>query len=317
MKNFFYTLLLILGVVFVASCCKDDEDPFVVNMKGEVFLSEASAYEGKDLTISIKNLAGLEVLTGKEYVGKPEYEVKVTYLLDGTSIGTSTSIADDFSVNYTVHNLSLGTHTITAVVSGGNGMTLTADIKSANLNVETKPVDLTLTVGSSISEDLMDLVTPILTYEDAEGTHEVALCKDLYERRVTEIEEYDLRWVSYHWGDDLKLKLKDAAKISLRYAERDGATYDEAKRYEISNGFSISKYSYSYNGASHLGTISNINIDINININIGDLQPSEDDHTYSAEQAKEYVRRLCATPQEINVSIDKDGKLTINDKTYE
>lgn len=316
MKNFFYPLLLVLGVVFVASCCKDDEDPFLVNMKGEVFLSEASAYEGKNITVSIKNLAGLEKLTDKEYAGKPEYEVKVTYLLDGKSIGTSTSIADDFSVKYTVKNLSLGTHTITAEIRSGNGITLRADIKSANLNVETKSVDLTLRVGSSISEDLMDLVTPILTYDDAEGTHEIALSKDLYERSVTENEEFNLRFVRYRWGDELKLKLKDAAKMSLRYVEKNGATYDEAKRYDIDEGFSVSGYSYSYNGGWHLGTISNINININININMGDLQPSKDDHTYSAEQAKEYVRRLCTAPQKINVSIDKDGKLTINDKMY-
>lgn len=296
----------------MASCNKDEEEPLLVNMKGEVALSTTSVYEGKEITVSIKDFAGLEMLTCKEYAGKPKYGVEVTYLLDGIKIGTSSSIADGFSVAYTVGKLSLGAHTITAEVSGGNGMTLMANIKSANLDVDTKPVDLTLTLVSSIIEDLMDLVEPVLTYEDAEGSHEMALSKDLYERYVIEHDDY--RRVGYNWEDDLILKLRDAAKISLRYAEKKDAKYDEAKRYKISEKFSVRQYSYWYNKTLLIGTITNIVI--NINTNIGDLKPSEDDGAYNAEQAKEYVRRLCATPQELNVAIDMDGHLIINGETF-
>lgn len=312
MKKLFYTLLLVLGVVFVASCNKDGDEPLMVNMKGEVALSTTSVYEGKEITVSIKDLAGLEILTGKEYAGKQKYGVEVTYLLDGIKIGTSASMADGFSVAYTVGKLPLGAHTITAEVSGGNGMTLMANIKSANLDVDTKPVDLTLTLVSSIIEDLMDLVEPVLTYEDAEGSHEMALSKDLYERYVIEHDDY--RRVGYNWEDDLILKIRDAAKISLRYAEKKDAKYDEAKRYKFSEKLSVRQYSYWYNKTLLIGTITNIVI--NINTNIGDLKPSEDDGAYNAEQAKEYVRRLCATPQELNVAIDMDGHLIINGETF-
>lgn len=267
-----------------------------------------------DITICIKNLSGLETLAGINSASSLGKSITVTYLLDSVSIGTSSAIVKDFPLIYKVGDLSLGDHSITAKVDGGEGVILTASIKGASLTVEEAPTEIQLQATSTLSDDLFDLITPVLTYKDVNGQHEMMLSKEMYETLTDKDEESGMTRTYFRWNDKIILSLREATKLELKYTEKEDAVFNASKRYFLSNGFSINGYSYMFNNTLRSGGIFGINL--NINVLIGELQPSPDDGTFSAEQAEEYVKRLCEVTQETIVTIGKDGKLTINDKTY-
>lgn len=319
MKNLVLLLsvfsVLTLGLI---SCGKDTTEVLVltsesVSVSGQISTPTTTVQEGGRITLSIDNLAGLESLAQKGLLGKSEYSLQVVYLLDGDSITSSTSVKDKFAVNYQLKDVAIGEHTITAKVNTGRLLIARTQIMQTIITVERKPIDLTLDLRSYLTSDLMNFVTPILTYYDAEGSHTMELKKDMYVEESTERNGETFKYCN--WEDKIKVKCGNSTKIEMRYKPKEGISFDDSKKYWISENFSITGYIYTCNGL-HIGSINNISINISININLGTGEAvitMPKDGILTADQVKAYIKQLEDKVVVLNVTIDNDGQLHIEE----
>lgn len=318
MKN----LILLLSVFSVLalgfiSCGKDSTNEIQVlttenvSVSGQISIPTSTVQEGGSLALCIDNLSGLETLAQKGLLGRSEYSLQVVYLLDGDSIASSTSISGKFAVNYQLKDVAAGEHTITARINAGKLLKVENQIRQTTINVERNPIDLTLDLRSYLTSDLMNFVTPILTYQDVDGSHQIELKKDMYTEDSTEKNGVTFKY--YNWEDKINVKCGALTKIEMRYKPKDGITFDDSKKYWISENFSIRGYNYKYNKVLHVGVIIDVIINIGINLGLGEeTMPS--DGMLTADQAKAYINQIADKVIELNVTIDNAGDLFINDK---
>lgn len=233
------------------------------------------------------------------------------YLLDGDSFASSTSVSGKFALNYQLKDVVAGKYIITAKVNAGKLLKVENQIKQTTINVERKPIDLSLDLRSYLTSDLMNFVTPILTYQDADGSHTMELKKDMYTEESTERNGETLRYCN--WEDKINVKCGASTKIEMRYKPKEGITFDDSKKYWISENFSIRGYNYKYNKVLHVGVIIDVVINIGINLGLGE-ETMPADGMLTADQTKAYISQIADKVIELNVTIDNAGDLYINDK---
>lgn len=164
--------------------------------------------------------------------------------------------------------------------------------------------------------DLFEFVTPIVTYTDWDGKHQMEITKEMCEEKEFELDDdLSLQYFTRQCEIEPSLIPNETNEVELTFVPKTGATADAEKKYNLDSSFSIDKYSYFYKGTIYMGNSINLNISIKVNIGIGG---DEDDDTdiglISGKNVQEYVEKLCATKKTYTVILNEDGKLTIENK---
>lgn len=314
MKRF--SLFLILLTSFIVASCGDDDDVVApgnvdktnivnVNLSASIEASSQKVINGDKIKLSLKDVRGLESLDKNEYKDKAEYSMEIEYFVDGKSVGTSSDRANGFVIEYQVANLEQGEHTVTATSKTGKSLIIKDDIRNCKFTVEEKTVSISLTYNGHVSRELSEFVTPVLSYTDAEGEHTVKITSDIWNEESFTLSDgrefFVCRW------KDKKIEIKAVptriCNLTFRFVQKDGGKVNAEKEYYIGNGFSITGYSYAYNGV-HIGNITDIKIDL-------DLTGGNKNLVEGSKMA-EYVNQLCGTTYSYNMLLQEDGKLEIN-----
>lgn len=172
--------------------------------------------------------------------------------------------------------------------------------------------------GTILSPDFLELITPIVSYRDNDGEHEVRLNNETCQYVK---EEYDIGGKSvenelYKWMPSIICNIYETIDfdetISMRF-ESNKKNIEENRKYKLSasTGVNNVEYSFSYKGALYLGTHTSISLDIKINIGDGE---THDDDIYEGESVQKYIDEIVKTKQEFRVEVSKDGSVKVNGK---
>lgn len=158
-----------------------------------------------------------------------------------------------------------------------------------------QPTALLSGMQLDLSPDLRELVTPVITYYQKDGVHEVVVSDNMYEMATNEKLGTD---VAYRFKQDsLMICVTDSAFIKLHYLPKKNAAFDNEKKYTLSREFAMISYDYVNTSEVVIDKEKYYVRFYDTKLNVG---PSEDGK-YSAEQAQEYVKELCSKPLYVNL----------------
>lgn len=176
--------------------------------------------------------------------------------------------------------------------------------------------EVTIGFSANHTPDLLELVTPIVTYKDENGMeHNERLNPNMCTLDKLEIPlingdiQYDER---YSWTSKLQFHiLKDAdldETISVSYVSNN-KTIDPERKYRLAANAGVSWIA---------GVISNNNklivIDhMSLNINIGDNEYYASS-VYIGDAVQKYITELVDSKQDFRVEVTRDGAVKINGK---
>ena len=152
-------------------------------------------------------------------------------------------------------------------------------IKEPEKNVE-------INYSVTCSKDLQKFVTPILTYTDQNGTHELEITENTWNDSTEYYLFFNKTDNFNHFGID--------NTYSVRYVSNEEAlsNVDINKTYEFYHSLNISSVSAT-NG-------------LYTNINIGFTNK-----TVKGNEVREYIEELSLTPDTAHVVVDSDGDITV------
>lgn len=154
------------------------------------------------------------------------------------------------------------------------------------------------------SQDLVEFVTPVLTYSDINGEHEVIMSSSTWTEVVPEytINGEVVKGDSFFsWTKEIALTTVNITNvISVKFIRKENVPIDKDKTYYFSHNLGMTSAIVSFNGSVTVYNRTDINISIGTNTN-----------EYKGELASEYIENLCKTPDTKKVIIDSEGKLTI------
>lgn len=312
MKNL--SFFLAICILALSSCHNhdDDEVSFVeVNLKGSINVTPQKVYEGESLSLELTNVQGLDALDNVN--NKSEYDLKVEYFIDGNSVGSGCyKSKNNFAFNYIVKDLSIGSHTVSAICKSGNKLKVKEEIASGSFTVMDKmanAIDLSMDTRLFISKDLFEFVTPILTYKDARGEYKIEITPEMCEEGSFTVGERTF----WHNTCDYEIKAciipTDINEVKLTYEAKENVSPNIDKRYYLNSNFNINSYSYVYQGIINIQSVTDISINLNINIATDDSEP--DDGLIGGKYVAEYVNQLCASTKTVTVVLNEDGTLTL------
>ena len=177
---------------------------------------------------------------------------------------------------------------------------------------------VTVNFSSSMTPDLLELVTPVVTYKDKGGEHTERLTKEVCELEKNEFKIRDSIYVSerYIWKPTLNFDMyleKDFDEtISLRFEQNDVAV-DMERYYDLQSFFGVIEVKSGFTYEGERKNILASYTTVSININIGDGL-SHDDGLYIGESVHKYVNELLKTKQDYHIEIDKAGTVKLNGK---
>lgn len=165
-----------------------------------------------------------------------------------------------------------------------------------------KTMVITTGILSDISADLMEFVTAVITYYEEDGVRKLVLSDDKYEKvdreyTMTQFPAYRYRC------DSLQICITDSDFIKVEYIPKENVTSDDTRMYEFFKIFGLISYDYVYSFKDENDKDRYFRTFYDSDIKV---EPSEDGR-YSAEQAKEYIRELCAKPLSIHMHIIPPG----------
>lgn len=318
-------LLLLLASVLCVSCepheniiiTHDDEvveesNALVVSLSAAIQTDNQKVCNDDDMHISLSDISALDVIDDAKYKDNSDYSLEMEYFVNGNSIGISSDRKNGFSLTYKVKSLNLGQHTITAKIKTGKHLTAKGEIKECKFTVvaPVKRVNVTLGYIGHVSKDLSEFVTPVLKYTDFNGEHTIQITSDMWKEDSFTLKDGE-EIFTCDWSNEIKTRLvpAEAYNMTFGFIPKEGAKADVNKKYYIGNGFSINKYSYTYNTVIYIGNITNITLDIDITI--GGEGASESKYIIDGTKMEEYVKKLCATPIDYEILLQEDGKLNI------
>lgn len=257
------------------------------------------------------------------YIGETKTQTVTTNCPDAeiVYISSNPSVASVDPTNGTVTGLTKGQATITATVKAPqtNKKFEGACAVSYQVDVDYRSVGaLAIGFGISINPDLLELVTPIVTYKDGNGVqHEeyvnaenCTLHKEDVPLSNGEMYHYEM----YHWSPNLKYKVYENSDldetISVKYVSNN-VLIDPEREYElyVNAGIGSVTGAISYNNNMYI--ISKTYLNLNININIGDGL-SHIDGIYTGQSVQMFIDELVKTKQDFRVEASKDGKVKVN-----
>lgn len=326
--------ILVISILtpFLFSCSDDqDGDKIRITIDAKINVDTCSVKQGENITFTLE---GITYRIGNDLTttlppdeGLIRY---VTYYVDGKEVGTSYDMANNFALEYTVGRLSAGTHQISAHCESGNdNYLLTRVIQRASFTVVDKDKDanakVDLTYSYSCEEDLLNFVTPKLTYTDETGEHTIVLDETCmtssayaycycYEdgEKVYDVIELDEDgnvpepWIieeisskCYHLKLNVNLNKVDVVNNCIvTYHRKSNYEIIDLKEYNITHRLECySAHSSVYTDILHINNYTNIHIGINTTKVYGN-------------QLEEYLDRLCSEGDIVSMQIDKNGKFT-------
>lgn len=109
------------------------------------------------------------------------------------------------------------------------------------------------------SDDLLDFLTPVLSYTDAEGLHQIEVEDTMTVDEIWEIggEVYDLQLQSWTYDITYAYTKGDTVRLNLKYRPKDHVEIIDTAVYTFDHQFNISQVTMTYNGVDVLN-ISNM-----------------------------------------------------------
>lgn len=154
------------------------------------------------------------------------------------------------------------------------------------------------------SQELVEFVTPVLAYTDADGEHEITMSSSTWTEVIPEY-TFNGEVVKgdpyYSWAKEISLNTIDITNvITVKFVRKENAKIDNDKTYYFSHNLGMTNATVSYGGSFNVYNRTDISISIGTNTN-----------EYKGESASKYLEELCKTPDTKKVVIDSEGKLTV------
>lgn len=167
-----------------------------------------------------------------------------------------------------------------------------------------KKATIKINYEAAWSQELVEFVTPILTYTDIDGGHEVTMSSSTWTEVVPEY-TFNGEVVKgdpyYSWTKEISLNSVDITNvISVKFVRKENAQIDNDKTYYFSHNLGITSATVSYGGSFIVYIQSDFSISIGTKTN-----------EYKGESVNKYLEELCKTPDTKKVIIDSEGKLTV------
>lgn len=162
---------------------------------------------------------------------------------------------------------------------------------SALYSCDKEKENVNINYSVTCSKDLQKFVTPILTYTDQNGTHELEITENTWNDST----EYNLSFKKNdefnHFGID--------NTYYVRYVPNEEAlsNVDINETYRFYHSLNISSVSAT-NGDDVFNSYPNITIDIT-------------NKTVKGNEVREYIEELSLTPDTAHVVVDSDGDITV------
>lgn len=163
---------------------------------------------------------------------------------------------------------------------------------SALYSCDKEKENVIINYSVTCSKDLQKFVTPILTYTDQNGTHELEITENTwndsteYNLSFKKTDEFD------HFGID--------NTYSVRYVPNEEAlsNVDINETYIFYHSLNISSVSATNNRDDVFNSYTNITIDLT-------------NKTVKGNEVREYIEDLSLTPDTAHVVVDSDGNITV------
>lgn len=148
----------------------------------------------------------------------------------------------------------------------------------------------------SISKDLLELVTPVVSYSDNEGNHETELTS-----AVCDTKDNVYVWSIVFKNDDRYSQVYNN-DITLKF-KSNGVSLDSQKQYDLRTNSVVSRVEADWEDGDNIGQNSYTNIKLSIG----------GSSTYSKDAAESFISRLIGNSKIFSVQISK-GEITVLEK---
>lgn len=251
--------------------------------------------------------------TNKQSVTTNCPDAEIVYFSSDLAIATVDSSTGE------VTGLSKGRATITATVTAPKGSEKYEGSCTVSYQVEVDARSLgtvSMYYGANLSSDFLELITPVVTYRDKEGEHEVRLDKQVcrYDRQEIALDDEVYVYETYRWTPEIICNMYGGIEfdetISMRF-EPNKVAIDPTRQYDlhIAAGVPTIKSNFFYNGTYYINTYNHWSISLDINIGDGE---SHDDDIYEGESVQKYIDTIVQTKLDVRVEVSKDGKVIVN-----
>ena len=164
--------------------------------------------------------------------------------------------------------------------------------------VDNPPVvnhDMDISVRIIWSDDLLYFLTPILTYTDAEGVHQMIVEDTMTVDDIWEIdgELYDFHSQSWDYDFTYVYRMGDTVRLSLQYLPKEHTEIIDTEVYTFDHQFNVSQVSMMYTREDGKNELLNIS-------NVGAKDAYEERQCIGSE-VRQYLDSLVSFPYELKI----------------
>lgn len=155
--------------------------------------------------------------------------------------------------------------------------------------------------SASFTKDLLDFVTPVISYTDMNGTHETVIPDSdcTYQEPEFTVGGEVVKGTPYYcWKK--KIILKDIPvenTVTVKYVRKNSAVFDDSKSYRFAHYLSVGSVFAAKGNAMLLNTYTEITI-------------GGKTETYAGQNAEDYIDALCQMQDKLKISIDDNLVVT-------
>lgn len=154
------------------------------------------------------------------------------------------------------------------------------------------------------SDDLLDFLTPVLSYTDAEGLHQIVVEDTMTVDEIWEIggEVYDLQLQSWTYDITYAYTKGDTVRLNLKYRPKEHVEIVDTAVYTFDHQFNISQVTVMYIGNDGKSTFLNLS-------NVGEKDAYEEQQCKGSE-VRRFLDSLVSFPYERKIFI-RDNRLVV------
>ena len=173
--------------------------------------------------------------------------------------------------------------------------------------VENPPVvnhDMDISGRIIWSDDLLYFLTPILTYTDAEGLHQMIVEDTMTVDEIWDIdgELYDFHSQSWDYDFTYVYRMGDTVRLSLQYLPKEHTEIIDTEVYTFDHQFNVSQVSMMYTREDGKNELLKISI-------LGEKDAYEEQQ-YRGSEVRQYLDSLVSFPYERKIYIH-DSELVV------
>lgn len=173
--------------------------------------------------------------------------------------------------------------------------------------IETPPVvnhDMDISGRIIWSDDLLDFLTPVLTYTDAEGVHQMIVEDTMTVDDIWEIdgELYDFHSQSWDYDLTYVYRIGDTVRLRLQYLPKEHTEIIDTEVYTFDHQFNVSQVSMMYTREDGKNELMNISI-------VGEKDAYEEQQ-YRGSEVRQYLDSLVSFPYERKIFL-RDNELVV------